>query len=181
MDIWSWLATLAPAQATIVGTAIGAGIGFITLIAGALFNAWLNRRRDQAKLDDEALIIAAALKADLTSVANSMRENAELAKGTDSDIYVRNPSHSLRVIPHILDKIGLLDLETITSVIGAYTLIDQYMESVLMLGGIPSAHTLSNRLVVLLSGSKNKHLAALNEATVEKIMEAIDSLEPTLA
>lgn len=181
MNIWEWMATLAPAQATIVGTAVGATIGFFTLIGGALINAQLNRRRDQAKLNDDALAIAAALKADLTGVANTIRENASQLKNSDSSMLIRNPSHSLRVLPHALDKIGLLDIEAITAVIGAYTLIDQYIETVLILGGIVKSGVQSNRFLVELPGSRNKDLAAITETTVEGIKMAIDSLEATLA
>jgi hypothetical protein len=44
--MWEWLNDLEGGALTVVGTAVGSFLGLISLLIGALFNAHLNRRRD---------------------------------------------------------------------------------------------------------------------------------------
>jgi hypothetical protein len=51
VEFWKWLGALPPSSASFVGTVTGSSLGLIALLLGALFNARLNRRRDD-KLRD---------------------------------------------------------------------------------------------------------------------------------
>lgn len=59
--------------------AIGSLLGFIALLCGALFNFHLNRKRDSALRDDDALVVVAALYGEILALR---REAARLAQAT---------------------------------------------------------------------------------------------------
>lgn len=62
--------------------AIGSAFGFLALIGGALFNFHLNRKRDAALRNDEALVVAATLYSEILALR---REAARLAQATASE------------------------------------------------------------------------------------------------
>jgi hypothetical protein len=45
-EFWKWLATLPAGSASFVGTLTGSSFGLLAILIGALFNARLNRSRD---------------------------------------------------------------------------------------------------------------------------------------
>jgi hypothetical protein len=61
-DFWQWLQTASQGQAIFVGTLVGSFFGLIALLLGALFNAELNRRRDDRLRTEEQRAVATALK-----------------------------------------------------------------------------------------------------------------------
>jgi hypothetical protein len=132
-----WLQNLQGGAATAVGAMVGSTIGFVALVAGALFNAKLNRNRDDRLRHLETRSFAAAIRAELASVETTLRENAEgLRRNPPEDIVVPDIAHSVRMFPGLADKIGLLgDPSLIAEVVGAYIVIDQYCENLVMAGG----------------------------------------------
>jgi hypothetical protein len=111
-------------------TAIGSVLGFIALVAGALFNFYLNRRRDASLRKDEARSIAAALYGEILllrreaalfaiAVANVYRH-----VGTSPRPIMKFDHHFIEAHPlsepllyrALADKIGLLDADLIISV-----------------------------------------------------------------
>jgi hypothetical protein len=56
---WQWLEDASQGQATFIGSLIGSSIGLIALLLGALFNAHLNRRRDDRLRREEQRATAA--------------------------------------------------------------------------------------------------------------------------
>lgn len=58
---FEWLSGLKPGPASFVGSLTGFIFGLIALVLGALFNFWLNRRRDNALRREEMKAVAAAL------------------------------------------------------------------------------------------------------------------------
>ena len=133
----AWLQGLQGGAATAVGALTGSAIGFIALVAGALFNAKLNRERDDRLLRIETRAVAAAMRAELASIETTLRENAEgLRRNTPQAFVVPDIAHSVRMFPAFVTKIGLLgDPSLITEVVNAYIVIDQYCENLLMAGG----------------------------------------------
>jgi hypothetical protein len=85
--------------------------------------------------------------------------NASLAEDKVDEFYVLDPYGHVRVMPATLSKIGLLDIETIKSVMRSYSEIDHHCESLTRLGGrfVPS----QRRIVQMLQGS-GKSVADLN-------------------
>lgn len=75
----TWLQSLQGGAATAVGAMTGSVIGFGALVAGALFNAKLNRDRDDRLRSLETRSVAAALRGELRSVETTLRENAKVS------------------------------------------------------------------------------------------------------
>jgi hypothetical protein len=133
--MWDWLQNLSGGAASFVGSFTGAAIGLVALLIGALFNARLNRRRDDALRKLDARSVAAALRAELSGLNRTLLHDAErLATPPEWGTYTPDLAHSVRVMPHMLPKLGLLDADTIQDVIDAYSLVEQYCELSLSLG-----------------------------------------------
>jgi hypothetical protein len=136
---WNWLAGLPPSSATFLGTLTGSGLGLVALLVGALFNAHLNRRRDDRLREEDRRALAAALRAELGGIYRTLLENAthltDKKPEAGTGFMVPDLVHSVQVMPHMLPKIGLLDPETIRKLIDAYVLVAQYCEGLIMLGG----------------------------------------------
>ena len=92
-DMWSWLESLEGGAANFVGSFTGAVVGLVAIVIGALFNAHLNRKRDDRLKKADARAIAAALKAELEGIDKTLLENADdLEKGT-KEFMVPNLAH----------------------------------------------------------------------------------------
>jgi hypothetical protein len=124
--LWEWLSSLSQGQATFLGWVVG----FFTLVCGALFNAWLNRRRDDRLRQEDRCAVATALKAELEGIRRILCENTEDLKKErpGMHIVVQDLAHLVRIMPNIIDKLGLLDTETIQSVVNAHIVLEQYYE-----------------------------------------------------
>jgi hypothetical protein len=114
---WSWLHETSPGQATFLGSLIG----FIALLGGALFNAHLNRRRDDRLRSEDRSAVAVALRAELagwlstfTSIIDDVRQRP------DNPVALLVPVMAPRVFPELVPKLGLLKPATISQVITAY-------------------------------------------------------------
>jgi hypothetical protein len=123
---WDWLGSLPPSSASFVGSLTGAGFGLAAIIVGALFNAHLNRRRDDRLRNLEARTLAVALKAELIGLKQSLTENADgLEKRAGGEtgsggFQVPDIATSIRIMPQMLSKLGLLDPDTVQNIIAAH-------------------------------------------------------------
>jgi hypothetical protein len=81
-------------------------------VLGALFNAHLNRRRDDALRSADRIAVASALHAELLGIHRALVENAEHLTNNppadDGGFMVPQPS--VKILPEMLSKIGLLRL-----------------------------------------------------------------------
>ena len=68
--MWNWIALLEPSQATVFGAIVSSVLGFATLTLGALFNAHLNRRRDDRLADLETLNLLRAITSEMLLIRN---------------------------------------------------------------------------------------------------------------
>ena len=177
-----WLQNLSGGAASFVGSFTGAVIGLVALLIGALFNAHLNRRRDRQIRLEEKHSVAATLHAELAGLNQTLLKNREvLEKVTRSDDFlVPDLGHSVRIFPHMLPKIGLLDPITITNTVDAYLMIDQYSEKLLILGGALSQKPTTRRIVAMPNNSV-KHVIVLNDVTSEAIQRALSKLAGHMA
>lgn len=111
-------------------TAIGSVLGFIALIAGALWNFHLNRKRDASLRKEESLSIAAALYGEIVLLR---QEAASLARavarvhinvGTRRDSITKFDRHFVEahelseplLYKALATKIGLLDAELVIAI-----------------------------------------------------------------
>jgi hypothetical protein len=181
---WDWLGALPQSNASFVGTLTGSFLGLFALLLGALFNARLNRKRDDNLRDVDRAVAASAIYAELSGVHRTLLENAK--RLTDQPpqagemFVVPDLAHSVQVFSHMLPKIGLLGADTIRTVMGAYVLIGQYAEGLILLGGAMQPNMPENRRLILVDAFYAKSVTAINEARAEAIKEAIDALEPYL-
>ena len=172
-----WLQNLSGGAATFVGSFTGSVLGLVALLVGALFNAWLNRRRDRQIRLEEKQSVATALHAELAGFDQMLSRNSETLENITRDNFlIPDLAQSVRVFPHMLPKIGLLDPTTISNTVDAYLMIDQYSESLLVLGGKLNQNVLHRRLIELPSNSA-KHVGMLNKVTSEAIRRALSNLD----
>ena len=82
--MWDWLGGLTWGQASFLGSMVGALTGLIALLLGALFNARLNRRRDDRLRREDRRAVAAAFRAELAGLTDSLQSHAETLKGLDA-------------------------------------------------------------------------------------------------
>jgi hypothetical protein len=133
---WQWLHTASQGQATFVGTLTGSFFGLVALLLGALFNAHLNRRRDDRLRSEEQRGVATALRAEFAGCRGALLTNSqELKKGDAVQFVTPDFVHAIRIEPHMIPKLGLLDEETIDKVANAYLAIEEHGGRLLLLGG----------------------------------------------
>src|SRR4051812_13760349 len=108
-DFWNWLANLPQSSASFVGTVTGSALGLFALLLGALFNAHLNRRRDDRLREQEKRGIVTALTAELRGLQRTLAENADrLEKGPPNggeSFLTPDLAHSVQIFPEILPKL----------------------------------------------------------------------------
>jgi hypothetical protein len=156
MPMWGWIQTLSQGGASFIGSLTGGLVGLIALLLGALFNAHLNRRRDDRLRGEDRRTLAAALRAELAGIAQTLENNAAQLKKGSGDFIVPDVAHSVRVLPKMLPKIGLLDPETISKVIDAHIVIEQYCEQLTMRGGqLGSQNQTPNRRLIAMPADKD--------------------------
>jgi hypothetical protein len=105
---WRWLHGISQSQATFLGWVVGV----VTLVGGALFNAWLNRKRDNRLRREDQRGVATALRAELAGCRRALLTNAEQLKDPQANSFVMpDLAHSIRIMPEMVSKFGLLDQE----------------------------------------------------------------------
>jgi hypothetical protein len=180
---WDSLATLPQGSASFVGTLTGSTLGLVALLLGALFNAHLNRRRDDRLRDADRFALASTLHAELLSIHRTLVENAQHLTDKPPNPPVEGfvvPEPSMRLLPEILSKIGLLHSDTIRKVMDAYVLTEQYLEQLILLGGKLQPNLPSNRQLVYLDAQHAKFVIEFNRVRAKVVKEAIDALAPYL-
>jgi hypothetical protein len=175
--MWGWLQELSGGAATFIGSLTGAAIGLIALLIGALFNAHLNRRRDDRLRNEERGGIVSAIRAELSRLRVSLMRNAEELDHPKEDFIIPDIAHSARVMPHVLPRIWLLDSETISEVMDVYVSIDQYCEALVMMGGNMLAQNRPDRRVIGLPAARAKSVAKMNRDLCGMIDVAIKRLD----
>jgi hypothetical protein len=177
LDLWGWVGDLKQGQATVLGL-VG---GFFTLVVGALINAGLNRRRDDRLRREDQRAVATALRAELEGLHRSLKENAETLSQedyvkADQQVNVSDLAQSIRIMPKVVSKLGLLDGKIIGAVITAYGVVEAYSAKLLLLGGRPGVTPDNFKRYVALPPDQVTRLVLLTAVTAEVIQEAIDQL-----
>jgi hypothetical protein len=139
MWVWQWISNLKPGAATFLGALTGSGLGLLAIVIGAMINAALNRRRDMQLRNDERRALATALRAELGELARQFEngiadiETKKVAQG--GGFLAPDLTKSIKLFPELTDKLGLLDVETITMVVQGYQTVEHFKNKLLMLGG----------------------------------------------
>jgi hypothetical protein len=181
-DVWNSLATLPQGSASFIGTLAGSTLGLIALLLGALFNAHLNRKRDDRLREQDRQSVAAALHAELSSIEHALLENAkrltEKPPEEGSGFLVPDVLHSSVLFKDMLPKIGLLDSATTRKVIDSYILLSQYFEGLILVGGVFVQNLPEGRRFAQLPTAMASFVIKYNQARAGFIKEAISRLAP---
>jgi hypothetical protein len=177
-----WLEGLKGGAPTVVGAVIGSLLGFVTLVLGALFNAYLNRRRDDELRRTEAKGVAAAIRAELQSLEEILTYNAQKLRddppGGSESFFLPDLSHSVRMFPVLTSKTGLLgDPAIIMEVIQAYIVVDQYCENCLVLGGTLGSGMPNHRRMIVMPSNRAQSVAAMNLEIADRVGKAMRLLD----
>jgi hypothetical protein len=133
-DFFNWLNQQPQGTASFLGTLAGSTLGFIALLLGAMYNARLNRKRDDRLRDQNRTSLATALYAELKQFRDVWIAYTEMLKQPGSglaSVLVRTPQ--ARLFPKLVAEIGLLPPDAIRAVSDAYAVIDQYEHDLLLL------------------------------------------------
>lgn len=121
-ELWAWIGTLPSPQASVVGTAFAAVLGFGTLSAGHVLNFHLARRRDRYLFRVEQLNLLRALTNEVGQVASLLRNQISILQTTNQFkepmTSVINPMTIATVYPANLSKLHLLPPEATNNLIG---------------------------------------------------------------
>jgi hypothetical protein len=178
---WEWLGSLPPSSASFVGSLTGAAFGLAAIILGALFNAHLNRRRDDRLRKIEARTLAVALKAELAGLKQSLIENADGLEKSSDGFLVPDIATSVRIMPEMLSKLGLLDPDTVQKVVAAHGVLERYAEHCLRIDeGAELQKTPSRRGLISMAGGSAKKVARLNRTLAAVLDEALIGLDKYL-
>jgi len=181
---WEWLQAAPQGQATFVGALTGSFLGLVALLLGALFNACLNRKRDDRLRREDQRAVASALRAELEGLQRTLKHQTETVRQEDyakpdEEVNVPDLGQSIRIMPEAISKLGLLDAKTIGAVVEAYAMAEEYSAKLLLLGGRPSVAPENFRRYVVLPSNRVTQVAHLNNVTAVVIQEALDQLGTT--
>jgi hypothetical protein len=177
LAVWTWLQGLSGGAATFVGSLTGSALGLIALLIGALFNAHLNRRRDDRLRDEERKGVVRGLRAELARIRVSLMRNIEDLAQPKNDFNIPDIAHSVRVMPGLLPRINLLIADSIGEVIDAYVSIDQYCDGLIMMGGHLVKENRSDRRLVGMPMQSASNVAQMSRQLVDLIDIAIVALD----
>ncbi|WP_417793095.1 hypothetical protein [Terasakiella pusilla] len=177
--MFEWLGQQPQGVATFLGAMAGASIGLIAILIGALFNAHLNRKRDdrERKLKSDSLL--RALRGELVSVRQVLSENGRAFKDSishDCDLIFPDPSLMIKIYPKLIDKIGSIETGDIQTVYDAYTILEQLPENLLLLGAkeVPISPSRTN---LSLESDKGIHAAEMYASAKTFMENAISVLD----
>lgn len=180
----AWLGAQKPEVASFFGNVAGSFLGLLAILIGALFNAYLNRRRDDRLRLEEKRGVATALVAELSAKSVSLRENVKTIDkfGKDDTGFSPDISQHIEIWNELAGKITHFNKETIIAIIGAYTMIGEYGERLSILDArIYEKAPPGRRIFVLPQGSEQpnalKSIKIVMERTAVIIDHAIELLE----
>lgn len=163
---------------------MGGGIGLIALVLGALFNAFLNRRRDDRLREVEKRAVAAALRAELGTIHRALVENAtmlrERAPSTDDGVLVPNLSDLIKIMPELLSRIGLLGYDTVREVMRSYFVVYSFFDRIVMLGARPQPNLPKPNSYAMADSDKAGRILTLCAKTADILAASITALDRIL-
>lgn len=176
-----WLDGLSNGAATFLGSFTGAVVGLVAILLGALYNAHLNRKRDDRVRLQDATAIAIALREELQMVHKALIENAKRWREADGRATLGpDLAHLIKVFPRIIPNLGLLSADAVAAAISAYSMIEQHAETLIMLGAKPQ-ELASGRQMYFMPPENTSHAAKMNENLAEEIQKGIDHLSKDVA
>jgi hypothetical protein len=159
----------------------GSTFGLLAILIGALFNARLNRQRDDAIREADRIAVASAIYAELQGVHQNFLANAaqliEFFPDPKGDGGFWAPGPIIKIFPQMLSKIGLLDAETIRKVMKAYAITEQYLDDLIIYsGGAPADDRNSDRRRVYMKAEHADGVVKMNTIKAGVVKEAMEAV-----
>jgi hypothetical protein len=186
--MWDWIAGLSGGAATFIGALTGSLVGLLALLIGALFNAHLGRKRDDRLRAEETRAIAAAIRAELTGLLRKLEtpfsrsstiSYSESKKESErSVIWIPDITARVRLIPELLPKLGVLDVETIGVVVDTQIAIEEYGDYLRLKAKAGEGEKVGSDYA--LASYEKRPMEMRNEVLVEQVREAIERLDTYL-
>jgi hypothetical protein len=183
--MWDWIAGLSGGAATFIGALTGSLVGLLALLVGALFNAHLGRKRDDRLRAEETRAIAAAIRAELTGLLRKLEtpfSTSSAAVYGDSGIekeksviWIPDLTGRVRLIPELLPKLGVLDVETIGVVVDTQIAIEEYGDYLRLKTKRGEGEKVGSDFA--LSSYEKRAMEMRNEVMIEQVREAIERLD----
>ena len=181
-EFWDWLGKLPSGSASFLGTVTGSALGLFAVILGALYNARLNRQRDDAIREADRIAVASALVAELSNVHRTLVENSETfverPPAPGEGLVIAGPT--VKVFPKLMSNLGLLEPDTINTVMNAYLSTEDYLDRPILLGGKLQTNMPEGRQMVYLSAAQADSVRRLNLFRTGPIKVAMTALAPYL-
>jgi hypothetical protein len=152
----------------------GSTLGFLALLAGALFNARLNRQRDDRQRRHDQIALATSLAAEL-DLTKAIDNTQLLGSPSDADGFFV-PLPSVSIIPKLIDRLGLLNSNAIKQVMAAHLVIEQTRRELVMLGATRLNNPDNDQL--WLPVQRASAVIHLLTAKVDYINKALAALNP---
>jgi hypothetical protein len=176
-----WLSSLRGGAAALVGAVAVAGILLVAVMLAVLYNARQTRLRDSRLRAQEAKALATALKSELTHIAKALREHILYLKDqptSERGYSAPDLQRSTRIFPHTLDKLSLLDGDTLQAVLGAYTLVDEFKAQIVAIVGTDLAKELENKgVIVKLPSNMTPQIVSASDRVIKIIEVALGYLD----
>lgn len=135
-DFLGLLESQQPHVVSFFGTALGILAGFCTLVAGALFNSHLNRRRDDRLRKIEAVALAGSLRVELFTIRRSLQSNADgLMEKRGDYANIPDPGALSEIYRGAYSRLGLLDQRVINVLLNTYGTLDSLFYGLALQGG----------------------------------------------
>jgi hypothetical protein len=182
--MWNWISGLSGGAATFIGALTGSLVGLVALLIGALFNAHLGRKRDDRLRAEETRAIAAAIRAELAGLVRKLEEPfSEISSATYGDgktekrstIWIPDIARRVKLMPEMLPKLGVLDVETIGAVIDAQIAVEEYGEYLRLKTRRGEGEEFGGEFA--LPGYEKRVLEIRNKSLIEQAREAIGRLD----
>ncbi len=179
--MWAWIETLSGGAGAFLGSLTGALFGLLAILAGALYNAHLNRKRDDELRRHESMAVARALRAELLALHSAMEGNIRMYENPGDEtreFLIPSMTPLIKVFPALIPKLGLLQFNT-QIVLDSYAAIEQIPERLVLLGATTQEFE-PGRAMYILPVDQGGKVATLLRNTLVKVAGAVEFLNAEL-
>lgn len=177
--MFDWVETLSPAAGQLIGSFVGVFGGLLVILLGAMYNASLNRKRDDRLLSQEAASVAAAVGGELREISVALKTSRDSVKEANhqkkNEFVVFDIPSRVQIMPALIDKLGLLGPATVSDVINAYRCINIFTALLINMGGRIVEE--DGFLMVMLPGGLQDEVIQKHEDALSVINRQITQLD----
>ena len=177
--MWDWLQQLSGGAGAFLGALAGSFFGLLAILAGALYNAHLNRKRDDRIRQQDTYAAAQAVLGELQAVHTALARNiVDMQKDVEPGGGFVGPdlNHMIHLFPMMLPRLGSIEAESIKAIVNAYTVIEQYSETLTLIGATIDQRV-PGRNMVFTPMEQSAPVITMTKSIIEQIETAITHLK----